>query len=216
MASNYQPLPFHRLDSGAGYFRPRQQLPEQVGMDDPALSVMTDLSQVTAYTTELATPLNKALETMIKRGVRLLLVRDADGQIVGLLTSRDIEGEKPGRILAKAGGAWEDLLVADIMTLKPKLEVLLMEDVSNARVGDIIATLRQVNRQHAMVLDHDPETGKPAVRGLFSLSQIGLLLGLDIDPAQQPTTYAELERAGIDYPILSSELYPDTPGAGLA
>ena len=33
MASNYQPLPFHRLDSGAGYFRPRQQLPEQVGMD---------------------------------------------------------------------------------------------------------------------------------------------------------------------------------------
>jgi hypothetical protein len=43
-----------------------------------------------------------------------------------LITSRDIEGEKPARILAKAGGAWEDLLVADIMTLKPKLDVLLM------------------------------------------------------------------------------------------
>jgi predicted transcriptional regulator len=54
---------------------------------------MTDLSQVTAYTTELTTPLNKAQETMIKRGVRMLLVRDADGHIVGLMTSRDIEGE---------------------------------------------------------------------------------------------------------------------------
>ncbi len=206
MANPYQPLPFHRLDAGAGYFRPRQHLPEHVTADDPALSVMTDLSQVTTYTTELATPLSKAQETMIKRGVRMLLVRDADGQIVGLLTSRDIESDRPDRILTKAGGAWEDLLVADIMTLKPKLEVLLMENVVNARVGDIIATLRQVNRQHAMVVDSDPKTGKPAVRGLFSLSQIGLLLGLDIDPARQPTTFADLERAGIDYPLTAADL----------
>ena len=97
----------------------------------------------------------------------MLLVRDGDGRIVGLVTSRDIEGEKPGRILAKAGGDWEGLRVADIMTLKPKLEVLLMDDVLNARVGDIISTLRQMNRQHAMAVDTDPATGKPAVRGIF-------------------------------------------------
>lgn len=208
MSQDYQSLPFHRLDSGAGYFRPRQHLPEQVTIDDPALAVMTDLSQVTAYTTELTTPLYKAQETMIKRGVRLLLVRDADGHIVGLITSRDIEGERPARILAKAGGAWEDLLVADIMTLKPKLEVLLMTEVQKARVGNIIATLRQVNRQHAMVVDTDPDTRTLAVRGIFSLSQIGLQLGLDIDPALHPTTYADLEQAGIDYPIKNDELLP--------
>ncbi len=206
MSPTYQPLTFHHLETGVGYFRPQQTLPEQVTMDDPAVAVMTDLSQVTAYATELATPLSKALEIMVKRGVRLLLVQNADRQIIGLITSRDIEGEKPERILTKAGGAWEDLLVADIMTLKPKLEVLLMEEVATARVGDIIATLRQVNRQHAMVLDSDPVTGQPAVRGLFSLSQIGLLLGLEIDPTRQPTTFADLERAGIDYPLASADL----------
>ncbi|MFO1422328.1 MAG: CBS domain-containing protein [Candidatus Competibacteraceae bacterium] len=206
MTQDYQPLPLHHLDSGASYFQPQQSLPERVTADDPALTVMTDLSQVTAYTAELTTPLNKALDTMIRRGVRMLLARDTDRQVVGLITSRDIEGEKPARILAKAGGAWEDLLVADIMTLQPKLEVLRMEDVANARVGDIIATLRQTNRQHAMVVDADPKTGKPAVRGLFSLSQIGVQLGLDIDPTQQPTTYADLARAGIDDPITTDEL----------
>ena len=36
MAQDYQPLPFHRLDSGASYFRPRQSLPERVTTDDPA------------------------------------------------------------------------------------------------------------------------------------------------------------------------------------
>jgi CBS domain-containing protein len=206
MTPDYQPLPLHHLDSGVSYFLPRQSLPERVTAADPALTVMTDLSQVTAYTTELTMPLSKALDTMIRRGVRLLLARDTDRQVVGLITSRDIEGEKPARILAKAGGAWEDLLVADIMTLQPKLEVLRMEDVENARVGDIIATLRQTHRQHALVVDADPETGKLAIRGLFSLSQIGLQLGLDIDPAQQPTTYADLARAGIDYPIATDEL----------
>jgi len=198
MAQDYQPLPFHHLDSGARYFRPRQSLPERVTAADPALAAMTDLGQVTAYTTELTTPLSKALDLMIKRGVRLLLVNNVDRQIIGLITSRDIEGEKPARILAKAGGAWEDLLVADIMTLQPRMEVLLMEEVATARVGDIIATLRQADRQHALVVDADPETGRPAVRGLFSLSQIGLLLGLDLDPAQRATTYAELEQAGLD------------------
>ena len=206
MAQDYQPLPLHHLDSGASYFQPRQSLPKRVTADDPALTVMTDLSQVTAYTTELTTPLSKALDLMIKRGVRLLLVNNADRQVIGLITSRDIEGKKPARILAKAGGAWEDLLVADIMTLQPKLEVLLMEEVATARVGDIIATLRQANRQHALVVDADPETGKPAVRGLFSLSQIGLRLGLDIHPTQQPTTYADLARAGIDYPVTTDDL----------
>lgn len=196
--NHYQPLPLHHLDAGAGYFRPQQQLPNHVSGDDPALTVMTDLSQVTAYTTELATPLSTALDMMIRRRVRMLLVRDASGQIIGLITSRDLAGERPGRILAKAGGAWEDLLVADIMTLQPRLDVLRLEDVQAARVGDVLATLRQMNRQHALVVDNDPATGRPAVRGLFSLSQIGLLLGLDLDPAQRATTYAELEQAGLD------------------
>ena len=196
--NHYQPLPLHHLDAGAGYFRPQQQLPEHVSGDDPALTVMTDLSQVTAYTTELATPLSTALDMMIRRRVRMLLVRDASGKIIGLITSRDLAGERPGRILAKAGGAWEDLLVADIMTLQPRLDVLRLEDVQAARVGDVLATLRQMNRQHALVVDNDPATGRPAVRGLFSLSQIGLLLGLDLDPAQRATTYAELEQAGLD------------------
>ncbi len=192
----YQPLPPHRMERGTRYFRPKQGLPWRVTLDDPALSVMTDLSQVTAFIVELSTPLDKGLEIMIKRGIRILLVCDADDNIIGLLTSRDIAGDKPHRILAKAGGVQADLRVSDVMTLRPKLDVLSMEDVRRARVGDLIATLRQVDRQHALVLDRDPETGKSAVRGIFSLSQISLRLGLNIDPSRQATLYADFEKAG--------------------
>ncbi|MDG4597313.1 MAG: CBS domain-containing protein [Candidatus Contendobacter sp.] len=196
MKHPYHLLPLHRLDRGIRHARPKQRLPRRITTDDPALSVMTDLCQVTAVTTELSTPLSKALDVMVKRGVRVLLVVDADDNILGLVTSRDIDGEKVTRILAKTDCAREDLFVSDVMTLRAKLEVLMMEDVLDARVGDIIATLRQVNRQHALVLDIDPETEIPAVRGIFSLSEIGSRLGLDINRSRQPTTYAELEKAG--------------------
>jgi hypothetical protein len=77
------------------------------------------------------------------------------------------------------------LLVADIMTLKPKLEVLLMDEVQKARVGDIIATLRQVNRQHAMVVDADPDRQSGGARHFLAVAN-RLQLGLDIDPALPP------------------------------
>ena len=133
MKPAYRPLPLHRLDRGIRHARPKQQLPWRITADDPALSVMTDLCQVAAVTTELSTPLDRGLDIMIKRGVRVLLVVDADDHILGLVTSRDIDGEKVHRILAKAGCAREDLLVSDVMTLRAKLEVLMMEDLLTAQ-----------------------------------------------------------------------------------
>lgn len=196
MKHAHQALPLYALDRGIRHARPKQQLPRRITIDDPALSVMTDLCQITAVTIDLATPLTKAVDLMVRRKVRILLVCDADDTILGVLTSRDIDSEKAARIIAKTGISRDELLVSDVMTLRPKLQVLMMEDVLGARVGDIVATLRQVNRQHALVLDTDPENDIAAIRGIFSLAEIGLRLGLNINRSQQPTTYAELEKAG--------------------
>jgi CBS domain-containing protein len=191
----FKSLSFHRLESSISYFRPRQHLPDRVKLTSPALDSMTDLRQVAPLMVSLTTPLDMALERMIKSEVRLLLVADADGKIQGVITSRDIHGDKPMKILKKTGGSFKDLLVGDLMTLKSKLEVLQMGDVLRAKVGDIIVTLKQVDRQHAIVVDTDPYTGEPAVRGIFSLAQIGRQLDLDISPGQRPTTFTEFDWA---------------------
>ena len=62
MKPSYRPLSLHRLDRGIRHARPKQQFPRRVIADDPALSVMTDLCQVAAVTTELSTPLGQGLE----------------------------------------------------------------------------------------------------------------------------------------------------------
>ncbi len=195
MDKQYHALTFHAMDYGASYFRPRQHLPDRVTQDGPAVDVMTDLRQVSAVMVSLSTPLTMALERMVKGGVRMLLVVDPDGTVRGVVTSRDIQGEKPMKILEKTGDKFEDLVVRDIMTIQPKLEVLRIEDVLRASVGDIIATLRDAGRQHALVIDRDEDSGKDAIRGIFSLSQIGTQLGLNISPSERPTTFAEIEQA---------------------
>ena len=125
----------------------------------------------------------------------MLLVRGTDGNVKGLITSRDISGERVDTIIQKTGATREDLMVCDVMTLKGRLDVLMMAEVERATVGDIIATLRQVDRQHAMVVDTHPESAKLAVRGIFSLSQIAVQLGLEIDPAENPTTFETFDQA---------------------
>ena len=192
---DFRPLAFYKLESSINYFRPRQDLPDRVRITDPAVDVMTDLSRVSTMMVTLTTPLNQALELMIKGGVRMLLVTEADGKVDGLITSRDIHGDKVQTILKKTGGTQKDLLVGDIMTLKNKMQVLKMVEVLPAKVGDMIASLKAVDRQHAVVVDTDPYTGELAVRGIFSLAQIARQLGINVDASLAAVTFDRIEEA---------------------
>jgi hypothetical protein len=70
-----------------------------------------------------------------------------------------------------------------------------MDDVADARVGDIVATLRGAGRQHAIVLDKDENSGQESLRGIFSVTQIARQLGVSIESDGKAQTFAELERA---------------------
>jgi Mg2+/Co2+ transporter CorC len=101
-------------------------------------------------------------------------------QVAGLLTASDILGEKPTRFLHSMGGTHADIMVRDVMTPQHELEVMKIEDVQNADVGQIVATLKKAGRQHGLVVS-DRADGKQAVCGIFSITQIAKLLGSPID-----------------------------------
>lgn len=194
MNESNPPLPHSLLDEPIEIHRPQQQLPHRVSLDETALNVMTDLSRVSAITISPWESIDDANQFMISHQVRLLLVTDRDNNILGLITSTDILGEKPIQYLNEVSGQHEDILVRDIMTPYNELEVLQMVDVVNARVGDIVETLKRVGRQHTLVVDIDHDK-KQMVRGIFSSSQLGKQLGIPIDSPLIAHTFAELELA---------------------
>jgi len=130
---------------------------------------------------------------MIARGVRLLLVVNPDAEILGLITARDTMGERPIKFIQEHGGTNADLKASDCMTSIKTIQVLALNDVLRAEVGHIVATLKNVGRQHAMVVDTDVPSGNQSIRGIFSITQIGRQLGMSLHAFEVAKTFAEIE-----------------------
>lgn len=192
--TEFKSLPLSYLKEGAGYRQPSLFSPEPVRVTSPALEVMTDLKLVAAATIDANTHVDVANQAMIARGVRSLLVVDHTNEVVGLVTARDLLGERPMQFVRNHGVKHDDIRVRDIMTPRDVVEVMLIEDVLKSQVGHVVETLKQSGRQHALVVDVDP-AGRQLVRGVFSSSQIARQLGIPMHSTEVARTFAEIEAA---------------------
>jgi len=188
----YTRLPTSHLDKSAGLLRPACVLPDRVGLDNPALDVMTDFRRLTAFIATPGDTIQQAEERMIRRKVRLLFVMDSHDRVAGLITSTDIHGEKPMQIVQSRGIRRDEVLVADIMTPVERLEAVDYDDIAHARVGHVLETLKARGRQHALVIEHTE--GGQMVRGLLSLSQLCKQLGVTVETTEVANSFIEIEQ----------------------
>ncbi|AHE97152.1 CBS domain-containing protein [Thioalkalivibrio paradoxus] len=192
--SPHKPLPSHKAPPGTLLQQPTEA-PPLVTVSSSALCVMTDFRKVPVATIGPTATLTEATEAMIKRGVRLLLVIDDTENVIGLITARDTQGERPIQLIHEHGGRYSDLQVRDLMAPVDAIDLLDMSRVMRAEVGDIVATLKNWGRQHALVGETDPKTGANRIRGIFSATQIGRQLGLPVQTFDVARTFAEIQAA---------------------
>lgn len=166
-----------------------------ISADSPAVEAMTDFTRVSAVSITTAEAVAEANARMISRGVRLLMVIDGEERIAGLITARDILGEKPVQVARARACKHDELSVGDLMTPIATIDTLYLDEVLNARVVDVLEALKRLGRQHIMIEDTDPATGRPRIRGLFSATHIGRLLGVPVLGFDLPRTFAEIEAA---------------------
>jgi len=194
MVSVYTPMRHSTLPTSLTLKRPEHGPLHRVTADSPAIEVMTDLYKITPVTVMPYVSIEGANRKMIDHGVRLLFVTNDEREILGIITATDILGEKPMKHLQRVGGTRGDILVQDIMTPRDTLEALDFRDVAKARVGDIVATLKEAGRQHTLVVERDGHTDQPIVRGMFSSTRIGRQLGTRIVIGDVAKTFVALER----------------------
>lgn len=169
-----------------------------VGAGSPAIEAMTDFLRVNLVTIGASESLVDANARMISRGVRMLIVSAPDDGVLGLITARDIMGEKPMQLAQSRGCKRDELRVTDLMTPIGSVDTLYLNEVLNARVIDILDALKHLGRQHILVEDIDPATGLPRLRGMFSATHIGRLLGVPVLGFELASTFAEIEAALAD------------------
>lgn len=194
-ASPFHALTIHKLSESVGYREPYYFNPDIVYAEASALEVMTDLNFVPAASVQADATLTHAHQMMMDRGVRLLFAIGPDKKVQGLLTATDVLGTRPGQAAEKLGIARAELLVRHVMTELQAIEVLALVDVVHARVGDIVATLKDTGRQHALVVDRETPDDDLVIRGIFSASQIARQLGLAVEPGNLDHTFEMIDTA---------------------
>jgi CBS-domain-containing membrane protein len=142
-----------------------------VKLTDTAVNVMTDFACEHPITISEGRCIADALEDMIRFGVRALLVM-RDDRVSGLITSYDIQGERPLKFLQSSTYTRHDeVQVCHIMTPWDELPLLDWEDVRQARVADVLEVFRASAATHLVVLQMDPEEAW-LVRGLLSRTRL--------------------------------------------
>lgn len=185
-------LTTHLLPAGT-----RTAVPEadykQVAMDDSATEVMTDFSRRRAITTASITTLATAEKLMKLAGVRLLLVVNGGSTIVGVLSYRDIAGQKATAASVREGVAHNELAVSEVMTTLANIEALDYAAVKKATVLELVTLMRERGRQHALVTQTG-KSGNVTVRGMFSTTRIGRQLGINVEAGERAQSFSEIEQ----------------------
>ena len=188
---DYKPLKQASISSD-GCFTICAQEPEKIRLSTPARAVMADLSQTETYTILPEATYTEANHLLLQAKVHQLIVVDANSQIKGVLTTNDLWGEGPVRIAAEYGVQYNKLRVKDIMTPVDAIDVLSMDDVKKAKVGHILATLKKVERIHALVVCSD-SADKQVLCGIFSALHIARQIGVEMIPRETERTFEEID-----------------------
>ena len=187
-------LPVHRLEAGTSIVQTQPWQTAPVTLDAPALAVMTDLTRVKAATTVPATSLRQAEQLMIHQGVRMLFVVTEMPFLEGLVTASELRGDRAVRLTRERHLRYDELCVGDVMASLDALDAVAYADLQGATVRNLVATLRQLGRDHLLVVEAAPDAAAPRVRGVVSRSQIERQLGTPIPLVEVAGSFAELGR----------------------
>jgi CBS-domain-containing membrane protein len=99
-------------------------------------------------------------------------------RLVGLVTSYDIQGERPMQFLQSSNySRHQDIRVMDVMTPWDELVALDWESVESARAGELLEMFSHTNLTHLLVVEVDRQTHVSVVRALASRARLLRQLG---------------------------------------
>jgi CBS domain-containing protein len=159
--------------------RPRAATKGRLTLADPAGHVVTDFLWEQPITVPEELSIDDALRKMIRAGVRALLVVH-DEAVTGLITSYDIQGERPLQFLTASGYRRHDEIeVGHIKTPWERVPTLDWQALGRARVSDLAAFFRCTAATHVVIVERAGE-GTSAVRGVISRTRLERQLGHSI------------------------------------
>jgi len=189
VSQQFQPLTLSTVSASPRLPSTRRNASPQ----DPALSLFTDLHHAPCVIASHRDGLEATLHLMMRAGVRMVFVSGADGELAGMVTAEDIQGERPVKLASNHHVPHRELTVADVMVPLGQWDTVDLAKVRTARLGDVAATLHEHSLRYLLVTQS--KDGQTVLRGLFSARRLEMALATRIEHDLHSRSFAELEQA---------------------
>lgn len=160
--------------------------PEEFGGLDataPALAIFTDFRKHKPHLLDSHLEASEAMEVMLAEDVFTKLVVDDHKEFVGVISREDLAEHnlqlKQLALLVKR----DELLVRDLMHPRERIRAISYEQLRQARVADVVATMQKSHQEYLLVVD--PEAHH--IRGVISAREISHRLNTPVDIEKELT-----------------------------
>jgi CBS-domain-containing membrane protein len=153
MSIKYEPIPYENLAQQVNL--QDYQQPALALETDPASSVMLDFTHVAEQTIAPKATLDTAIDSIQAAWHHILLVKNENNELLGLITAHSLLSSKPAELMKKNHIAREQMTVQMLMRKIDDIPLLTMEEVDMAKVGNVICTLHNAKRNHALVINSE-------------------------------------------------------------
>ncbi len=166
---------------------PRRLLPTS-----PAMTVLTDFSQVVPQSVDADTPIDEAHLKMRHGGVRLLFVMDRQAHCMGVLTSKEVIGTRRINLAMQQRNLTRGEVTAEmIMTPWHKLSAMPIAQLASLTIEDLVLSMEAVTDQHLLITEQN-DRHELRIRGLISASDIQSAVGKKINPMPTAKSFADI------------------------
>lgn len=171
--------------------------PKHLTPESPAMSVLTDFTQVMLQSIAGDTPIDDAHLKMRHGGIRLLFVMDKQAHCVGVLTAKEVIGTRRINLAMQQRNLERaEVTAAMIMTPWEKLSAMPLEQLASLTIEDLLLSMESFTEQHLLITERKPNQ-ELSVRGIISATDIQTVMGSRI-PAKLPTTVVPMARSFAD------------------
>lgn len=177
--AKYEALPTTTIQTNSTMLN-ANELPELVHMDDPAMSILIDFTKTPPYIIKPNETLDHAINEIEINQTHLLLVINNDGFFEGIISSEDVWGEKPIKLIQERRIHRDQVTVKMIMTPLSEITALDFGVIQSAKIGNIVKTLSLHKQYYVLVTSSSTNQQAPIIRGIFTAIQISKQLHTDI------------------------------------
>lgn len=152
-------------------------------LNSPALSIFTDFDHSQPMVIDSRTSAVNTLEIMEKTHAFMRLIVDSQSKFFGVITKHQLLHRKMVKMANKLSCNLDELLITDLMVPREELLSLDYEQLTSAKVSDVVRSLKENGLHHILVIDHQQHH----IRGMISANDVARKLKVPIDIEQPPS-----------------------------